>query len=70
MNHSTPGLPGHHKLPEFTQTHAHQVSDAWTLVLAILVIEISFLIFWILSASDHDGSMSKKYNNFLRENKA
>ena len=26
--HSTPGLPGHHQLPEFTQTHVHQVSDA------------------------------------------
>ena len=22
MNHSTPGLPVHHQLPEFTQTHA------------------------------------------------
>ena len=28
MNHSTPGLPVHHKLPEFTQTHAHRVSDS------------------------------------------
>ena len=28
MNRSTPGLPVHHKLPEFTQTHAHRVSDA------------------------------------------
>ena len=28
MNHSTPGLPVHHQRPEFTQTHAHQVSDA------------------------------------------
>ena len=28
MNHSTPGLPVHHQLPEFTQTHAHQVGDA------------------------------------------
>ena len=28
MNHSTPGLPGHHQLPEFTRTHVHQVSDA------------------------------------------
>ena len=28
MNHSTPGLPVHHKLPEFTQTHAHRVGDA------------------------------------------
>ena len=25
---STPGLPVHHHLPEFTQTHAHWVSDA------------------------------------------
>ena len=28
MNHSTPGLPVYHQLPEFTQTHAHQVCDA------------------------------------------
>ena len=28
MNGSTPGLPVHHHLPEFTQTHVHQVSDA------------------------------------------
>ena len=28
MNHSTPGLPVHHHLPEFTQTHIHRVSDA------------------------------------------
>ena len=28
MNRSTPGLPVHHKLLEFTQTHAHLVSDA------------------------------------------
>ena len=23
MNHSTPGLPVHHQLPEFTETHVH-----------------------------------------------
>ena len=28
MNRSTPGLPVHHQLLEFTQTHAHRVSDA------------------------------------------
>ena len=28
MNRSTPGLPVHHHLPEFTQTHTHRVSDA------------------------------------------
>ena len=28
MNRSTPGLPVHHHLPEFTQTHVHRVHDA------------------------------------------
>ena len=28
MNHSKPGLPVHHQLPEFTQTHVHRVGDA------------------------------------------
>ena len=28
MNCSPPGLPVHHQLPEFTQTHVHRVSDA------------------------------------------
>ena len=28
MNHSTPGLPVHHQLPEFTETHDHWVGDA------------------------------------------
>ena len=27
MNRSTPGLPVHHQLPEFTQTHVHLVTD-------------------------------------------
>ena len=27
MNRSIPGLPVHHQLPEFTQTHVHRVSD-------------------------------------------
>ena len=28
MNRSTPGLPVHHQLLEFTQTHVHRLSDA------------------------------------------
>ena len=28
INRSTPGLPIHHQLPEFTQTHVHWVGDA------------------------------------------
>ena len=30
MNRSIPGLPVHHQLSEFTQTHVHQVGDAIT----------------------------------------
>ena len=30
MNHSTPGLPVHHQLPELTQTHVHWVGDAFS----------------------------------------
>ena len=28
VDYSTPGLPVHHQLPEFTQTHVHWVGDA------------------------------------------
>ena len=28
MNHSMPGLPVHHQLLEFTQTHVHRIGDA------------------------------------------
>ena len=28
MNHRMPGLPVHHQLTEFTQTHVHRVGDA------------------------------------------
>ena len=28
VNHSMPGLPAHHQLPESTQTHVHRVSNA------------------------------------------
>ena len=28
INRSTPGLPVHHQLPEFTQTHIHRLGDA------------------------------------------
>ena len=35
MNHSTPGLPVHHQLPEFTQTYVHRVEPStvtWMLI--------------------------------------
>ena len=37
MNHSMPGLPVHHQLPEFTQTHVHRVSDAIPAILSSVV---------------------------------
>ena len=33
MNRSTPGLPVHHQLLEFTRTHVYRVSDAIHLIL-------------------------------------
>ena len=38
INRSTPGLPVHHHLPEFTQTHVHQVRDAIHLILGRLLL--------------------------------
>ena len=44
MNRSTPGLPVHHQLLEFTQTHIHRVSDAtialtiWTIVSKVILL--------------------------------
>ena len=37
MNRSTPGLPVHHQLPEFTQTHVQWVGDAIQTILSSVV---------------------------------
>ena len=36
MDYSTPSLPGHHQLPEFTQTHVHWVGDAITISYSVI----------------------------------
>ena len=41
MNRSTPGLPVHHQLLKFTQTHVHRVSDA---ILSSSVAPFSFCL--------------------------
>ena len=50
MNRSTPGLPVHHQILEFTETHVHQVSD---------VIQLSHPLSTLsppaLSLSQHQG---------------
>ena len=40
MNRSTPGLPVHHQLPEFTQTHVHRVikADLISIIYGLLVL--------------------------------
>ena len=42
MNHSTPGLPVHHQLPESTQTHVHCVSDSIQLCRPLLLLPSIF----------------------------
>ena len=41
MNHSMPGLPVHHQLPEFTQTHVHRSSWWWHPAISSSVIPFS-----------------------------
>ena len=45
MNRSMPSLPVHHQLPEFTQNHVHQVSDAiqpWPFLAILKVFSVYF----------------------------
>ena len=49
MNRSTPGLPVHHQLLEFTQTHAHRVGDAILLSHPLLSPSLA------LNLSQHQG---------------
>ena len=59
MNHSTPGLPVHYQLPEFTQTHIHRVGDA---------IQPSHLLSSPSPASNHSQHQSLfQWVNFLHE---
>ena len=44
MNHSTPGLPVHHRLLEFTQTHVHRVGDAIYICIYYMHIYILYIL--------------------------
>ena len=46
MNHSTPSLPVHHQLPEFTQTHVHRVGDTTAICKASSDNHFTFLPFF------------------------
>ena len=51
MNRSTPGLPIHHHLPEFTQNHVHRVSGAIQPSISSSVVPFSSCpqSFWVFS---------------------
>ena len=51
MDCSTPGLPVHHQLPEFTQTHVHWVGDAIQPTISSSVVPFSSR----LNLSQHQG---------------
>ena len=54
MNLSTPGLPVHHQLPEFTETHVHRVSDAIqpSYLGIVFALALSLLSFWSYFSTD------------------
>ena len=72
MNHSTPGLPIHHQLPEFTQTHVHQVSDAiqpshlvpFSSHLQSFPASGSFLMIQLFTSSAHNTGVSASASVF------
>ena len=43
MNRSTPGLPAHHQLPEFTQTFNLFLNEFDTLIFLLVIISLHFL---------------------------
>jgi len=51
MDRSTPGLPVHYQLPEFTQTHVHWVSDAIQPSHPLLQIRWSYMHWFISNLS-------------------
>jgi len=62
MNRSTPGLPVHHQLPEFTETHVHRVSDAK--VMTILMWAYTAIIASIISITAIDNNNNTYSSNF------
>ena len=50
MNCSTPGFPVLHYLPEFPQTHVHQLGDSIQPSHPLLLLPSIFLIIWVFSS--------------------
>ena len=59
MNHSMPGFPIHHQLPESTQTHVHWVSDPSNrLILCHSLLPLPSIFFNISPSNEYSGLIS------------
>ena len=63
----TPGLPVHHQLPEFTQTHVHRVSDADFLILFMSFSVIILIANICLAPAVRPEVILKTYINSLSQ---
>ena len=64
MNCSTPGLPVHHQLPEFTQTHNPRVSDAIQPSHPLLSLLLLPSIFSSIRVFSNDSALLIKWPKF------
>ena len=64
MNRSTPGLPVHHKLPEFTQTHVHRVGDAIQLLILCHSLLLLPLIFPSIRVFSNESALHMRCSKY------
>ena len=64
MNRRMPGLPAHHQLPEFTQTHVHWVSDAIQPFHPLSSPSLSALIFPSIRVFPHKSALHIRWPKY------
>ena len=64
MNHSMPGLPVHHELPEFTQTHVHWVGDAIQTSYPLLSLSLLPSIFSSIRVFSNESALCIRWPKF------
>ena len=64
MSRSTPGLPVHHQLSEFTQTHVHRVGDATQLSHSLLSPSPPAIIFPSLRVFSNESALHIRWPKY------
>ena len=64
MDCSTPGLPVHHQLPEFTQTHVHWISDAIQLSHPLMSLLLLLSIFPSIRVFSTESALHTRWPNY------